>query len=143
MKPFLFLMRTAVTALAIVLCGCSMFKEIHDVQEIDNWAKDHEPLAESGRIKWSQFYAQYLEKVAATPASDQVWVVERLGILVTASRFYEEGRLDKPAFDSIRGIARTYQKLDDPAANMLAREALVRALEERRKISGSEPNAAR
>ena len=134
-------MRIAAAALAILLCSCSLFKEIHDVQRIDDWAKDNEPLAESGQIKWSQFYAQYLEKVAATPASDQVWVVERLGIMVTAARFYEEGRLDKAAFDSIRRTVLTYQKIDDPAANMLAREALVRAMEERRKISGPEPNA--
>lgn len=111
------------------------------MQQIDNWAKDNEPLAESGQIKWSQFYAQYLEKISATPASDQGWVMERLGIMVTAARFYEEGRIDKAAFDSIRRTVLTYQKIDDPAANRLAREALVRALEERRQAAGPGPNA--
>jgi len=134
-------MRIAAAALVLFLCGCSLFKEIYDVQNIDNWAKDNEPLAESGRIKWSQFYAQYLEKVSATPASDQNWVMERLGILATASRLYEEGRIDKAAFDSIRRIARTYQKIDDPAANRLARDALVRALEERRPAAASDATA--
>jgi hypothetical protein len=116
---------------AILLGGCALFGEIYNVQEIENWAKDNEPLAESGRIPWSQFYAQYLEKVAAVPASDQAWVSERLGILMTAARLYEEGRLDKAAFDSIRGIVRTYRTIDDPAANTLARTALVSALKAR------------
>jgi hypothetical protein len=48
---------------------------------------------------------------------------------VTASLFYERGRIDKTSFDSVRGIVQKYQTLDDPAANLLARNALVKALE--------------
>ena len=133
-------MRTAAAVLALLaVCGCSLFQEIHDIQEIENWAKDNEPLAESGQMKWSQFYAQYLEKAAATPASDQNWVTERLGIMVTASRLYEEGRLGRADFDSLRGIVRTYRKIDDPAANMLAREALASALKRREKAATPQP----
>jgi hypothetical protein len=55
-------------------------------------------------------------------------VVERLGIMITASLFYERGRIDKAGFDSVQGIVHKYQTLDDPAANLLARNALVRAL---------------
>lgn len=143
MKPLLPHMRTAVAALALLLlCGCSLLKEIHDAQQIENWAKDNEPLAESGQLKWSQFYTQYLEKAAATPGSDQNRMTERLGILLSASRLYEDGRLDRVGFDSVRRVARTYQRVDGPAANRLAREALVRALDEPRPV-GPEPNAAR
>ena len=46
--------RLTAIALAILLSACAMFKEIHDEQEIDNWAKDGESLAESGRMKWSE-----------------------------------------------------------------------------------------
>jgi hypothetical protein len=131
MKPNPSLLRAVLTCTAILLGGCALFEEIYKVQAIENWAKDNEPLAESGRIRWSQFYAQYLEKVAAVPAVDQGWVSERLGILAAAARLYEEGRLDKAAFDSIRSIVRTYRSIDDPAANTLARAALVGALRER------------
>jgi len=78
-------------------------------------------------MKWSDFYKQYLERVAAAPVISQSPVVERLGIMITASLFYEEGRLDKAGFDSVQRIVRTYQTIEDPAANMLARNALVRA----------------
>ena len=108
-----------------------MFEEIHRIQEVDNWARNNEPLAESGKMKWSEFYSRYLERVSAAPVISQGPVVERLGIMITASLFYERGRLDKAAFDSVQRIARAYQTIDDPAANMLAREALVRALEQR------------
>ncbi len=108
-----------------------MFEEVHRIQEVDNWARNNEPLAESGKLKWSEFYAQYLKRVSATPVISQGPVVERLGIMITASLFYEQGRLDKAAFDSVQRIVRTYQTVDDPAANMLARDALVRALEQR------------
>jgi hypothetical protein len=121
--------RTAIAIFALSLAGCAIFSETYGIQEVDNWARRNEPLAESGKMKWSDFYAQYLEKVSATPVIGQSPVVERLGIMITASLFYEQGRLDKAGFDSVQRIVRTYQTIDDPAANMLARNALVRALE--------------
>ena len=114
---------------AVSLCGCAIFSETYGIQEVDNWAAKNEPLAESGKMKWSEFYSQYLEKVSATPVISQGPVVERLGIMITASLFYERGRLDKNGFDSVQSIVRKYQTLDDPAANLLARNALVKALE--------------
>jgi hypothetical protein len=125
--------RTLALALALPMCGCAIFTETYGIQEVDNWAARNEPLAESGKMKWSEFYSQYLEKVSATPVISQSPVVERLGIMITASLFYERGRLDKNGFDSVQSIVRKYQTLDDPAANLLARNALVKAL-------GSEPN---
>ena len=116
-------------ALALALGGCAIFTETYGIQEVDNWAARNEPLAESGKMKWSEFYSQYLERVSATPVISQSPVVERLGIMVTASIFYERGRIDKAGFDSVRGIVRKYQTIDDPAANLLARNALVRALD--------------
>jgi len=125
--------RAAAAFLALSLCGCAIFSETHGIQEVDNWVRSHERLAESGKMKWSDFYAQYLEKVSAAPVISQGPVVERLGIMITASLFYEQGRLDKTGFDSVQRIVRTYQTIDDAAANLLARDALVRAL-------GSEPD---
>ena len=126
---------TAIVIFALSLAGCAIFGETYGIQEVDNWARRSEPLAESGKMKWSDFYAQYLERVSATPVISQSPVVERLGIMITASLFYEQGRLDPAGFDSVRRIVRTYQTIDDPAANMLARNALVQALEH--KTSGS------
>ena len=124
-------------ALAFSLSGCAIFTETYGIQEVDNWAEKNEPLAESGKMKWSEFYSQYLEKVSATPVISQSPVVERLGIMVTASLFYERGRIGKAGFDSVQGIVRKYQTIDDPAANLLARAALVRALDE---SAGSKPD---
>jgi len=133
------LTRSAATAIfALSLCGCAIFSETYGIQEVDNWVRSNEPLAESGKLKWSDFYAQYLEKVSATPVISQSPVVERLGIMVTASLFYEQGRLDKAGFDSVQRIVRTYQTIDDPAANLLARTALVRALEQRDRAAGAQ-----
>ncbi len=129
------LTRTATaTAMAVLsLCGCAIFSETYGIQKVDNWVRSNEPLAESGKIKWSDFYAQYLEKVSAAPVTSQSPVVEQLGIMITAALFYERGRIDRAGFDSVQSIVRKYQTLDDPAANLLARGALVRAL-------GSEPH---
>jgi len=114
--------------LALWLCACAIFTETYGIQEVDNWVTKNEPLAESGKMKWSEYYSQYLEKVSAAPVISQSPVVERLGIMVTASVFYERGRIDKAGFESVQGIVKKYQTLDDPAANLLARNALVRAL---------------
>jgi predicted transcriptional regulator len=121
--------RSLALSLAMLLCACAIFTETYGIQEVDNWAARNEPLAESGKMKWSEFYSQYLEKVSSTPVISQGPVVERLGIMVTASLFYERGRIDKAGFDSVRGIVQKYQTIDDPAANLLARNALVNALE--------------
>ncbi len=115
-------------ACCALLGGCALFTEIYDVQAIENWAQDNERLAESGAIPWSQYYAQYLEKVKAVPAADQGWVTERVGILATAARLYEGGWIDRAGFDSVRGVVRRYRSIDDPAANTLARAALAAAL---------------
>lgn len=127
----------AAAALGLSLCGCAIFTETYGIQEVDNWAAINEPLAESGKMKWSEFYSQYLEKVSATPVISNSPVVERLGIMITASLFYERGRIDKSSFDSVQGIVRKYETLDDPAANLLARNALVKALDAGDKAQGA------
>ena len=124
------MLRTFALLFAALVCGCAIFTETHAIQDVDNWAARNEPLAESGKMKWSEFYAQYLEIVSNTPVISQGPVVERLGIMVTASLFYERGRIDKAGFDSVRGIIQKYQTIDDPAANFLARNALVKALDQ-------------
>ena len=126
----------AAAILALALSGCAIFEETYGIQDVDNWVRSNEPLAESGRMKWSEFYARYLEKVAAAPVISQGPVVERLGIMITAALFYEQGRLDKAGFDSVRGIMSRYETIDDAAANLLARDALVRALEQTDKAAG-------
>src|SRR6266496_817222 len=93
--------RTAAAVLVLSLCGCAIFSETYAIQEVDNWARSNEPLAESGKMKWSDFYARYLEKVSATPALSQSPVVERLGIMITAALFYERGRIDRAMFDPL------------------------------------------
>ena len=128
---------TCITAaiLALSLPACAMFEETHGIQEVDNWVRSNEPLAESGWMKWSVFYARYFEKVAAAPVISQGPVIEGVGIMVTAALFYEQGRLDRAGFDSVRNIMRKYQTVDNAAANLLAREALVQALEQKDKAA--------
>src|SRR5689334_16666327 len=100
------LLRALAVVLALSLCGCAIFTETYGIQKVDNWAALNEPLAEAGKMKWSEFYSQYLEKVSATPVISNSPVVERLGIMVTASLFYEWGRIDKTGFDSVQSIVR-------------------------------------
>jgi len=141
--PHPILIRAAASALAISLAGCAVYTETAGIQDVDNWAAKNEPLAESGKMKWSEFYSQYLEKVSAAPVISNSPVVERLGIMVTASVFYERGRIDKAAFDSVQGIVRKYQTIDDPTANLLARNALVKAIEASDKAQAAATPAPR
>lgn len=130
-----YLRRIAAVILALALSACGIFQETYGIQEVDNWVRSNEPLAESGQIKWSVYYARYYEKVAAAPVISQSPVIEGAGIMLTAALFYEQGRLDRAGFDSVRGIMRKYQTIDDAAANLLAREALVRALGQKDKAA--------
>lgn len=135
------MLRTFALSLSLLTCGCAIFTETYGIQDVDNWAARNEPLAESGKMKWSEFYSQYLEKVSAAPVISNSPVVERLGVMITASLFYERGRIDKAGFDSVQSIVRKYQTIDDPAANLLARNALVRALEESGKAQAAPVSA--
>jgi hypothetical protein len=119
----------------LVLPACGIFQETYGIQEVDNWVRSNEPLAESGQMKWSVYYAGYFEKIAATPVISEGPVMEGAGIMLTAALFFEQGRLDRAGFDSVRGVMRKYQTVDDAAANLLAREALVRALEQKNKAA--------
>lgn len=125
----------AAVILALALPACGIFQETYDVQEVDNWVRSNEPLAESGQMRWSVYYARYYEKVAAAPVISQGRVIEGAGIMLTAALFFEQGRLDRAGFDSVRGIMRKYQTIDDASANLFAREALVRALEQKDKAA--------
>jgi hypothetical protein len=131
--------RIAAAALALLLCGCSLYTEIHSGQELDNWAEDNGLLARAGKIKWSEYYAQYLQKATDTPGADQAFVMERLGILETAALFYEQGRIDKPGFESVQNIIAKYQTIDNPAANNFGRQALLQALEKRETAAAQPP----
>jgi hypothetical protein len=62
-------------------------------------------------------------------------VIEGAGIMLTAALFFEQGRLDREAFDSVRSTMRKYQAVDEAAANLHAREALVRALRQKGKAA--------
>jgi hypothetical protein len=125
----------AAAILVLALPACGLFRETYGIQEVDNWVRSNEPLAESGQMKWSVYYAQYYQKVATAPVISQSPVIEGAGIMLTAALFYEQGRLDRTGFDSVRGIMRKYQTVDEAAANLLAREALVRALETKDKAA--------
>jgi hypothetical protein len=125
----------AALIVALALPACGLFQEIYGIQEVDNWVRSNEPLAESGQMKWSVYYAQYYEKVASAPVISQSPVIEGAGIMLTAALFFEQGRLDREAFDSVRSTMRKYQAVDEAAANLHAREALVRALRQKGKAA--------
>ena len=125
----------AALVVALALPACGLFQETYGIQEVDNWVRSNEPLAESGKMKWSVYYARYYEKVASAPVISQSPVIEGVGIMLTAALFFEQGRLDRGDFDSVRGIMRKYQTVDEAAANLHAREALVRALRQEDKAA--------
>src|SRR5260221_11221938 len=63
--------RSAIAIFALSLAGCAIFTETYGIQEGYNGASRNEPLAESGKRKWPDVYARYLQKHSARPVTSQ------------------------------------------------------------------------
>jgi hypothetical protein len=128
----------------LILSGCTpqMLKEVYTAQQVDNWAEYNERLAESGRMKWSEYYRQLYQQTESAPINNRSVVLEQLGIMSTAAFFYERGILTRVDFESVRGIVRKFRTVDDPLANSLARDALAEKLRQARTLSLAPGSAA-
>lgn len=120
-------MRYLILAIVITLSACT-----HPaVKEIQTWSAQQKLLAESGQIKWSDYYKEMFKKFSDAPNfGGKGEAMELSNQLITASLAYEDGKLSKEEFDAIRrGALAAAQKYYDEEASSASRAARGQAVQ--------------
>lgn len=133
MKAMRFLLLLSMLGMA----GCASQQK----QDLQDWASANKPLAESGQIKWSDYYKEIYKRVSAIPSqSGKAENLEWANLLIQASLLYESGALDKEGFDAVHRSVEIDAERQSAQRGAASRQAMSRALQ---NISNSYGAAAR
>jgi hypothetical protein len=106
---------------------CSAQTSSATVEDLGNYISQNAPLADSGKLLWSDFYKQIFSKLAALNASGEM--LERENRLIRNAELYEAGKIDKSEFDYRRRMVQAEAASADQAARNA--EQAQRAIEQR------------
>jgi methionyl-tRNA formyltransferase len=86
--------------LVLTLGGCAHL----EAQKVSNWARQNKPLAESGQMKWSDYYTQLFDHIKAVPdnINGKGFYLQASATMIDAAKAFEEGRASKDEFDSFQ-----------------------------------------
>lgn len=97
-------MKTLIVAFLILLSGCAMQPQpVHPMVE---WSRVNKPLAEQGKIKWSDYYKGLYQQGLTLQSPIQPAFLEQVNNLIKRAQEYESGQITKDQFD---GYRRDYQ----------------------------------
>lgn len=118
-------MRYLILITVVLLAACT-----HPaVREFQTWSEQTKPLAESGKITWSDYYKEAFKRIADVPnIPNKASAMERADMLITASVAYEGGKISKEDFDSIRRVAAAAEQKDAESSSAASRAAFGQAL---------------
>jgi hypothetical protein len=118
-------MRYLILITAALLAACT-----HPaVREFQTWSEQTKPLAESGQIKWSDYYKEAFKRISEVPnIPGKASAMERADMLITASVAYEGDKISKEDFDSIRRIAAAAEQKEAESSSAAGRAAFGQAL---------------
>lgn len=91
------------------------------------YAYANRPLAESGAMKWSDYYTGLYSAILQSNQSGKSQLMARASSMIDTAKAYERGELSADQFESKRRQMQTAQVADDQAAQDRARLALIAA----------------
>lgn len=117
-------MKTLFLAVAFVLAlsGCAG-------NRLKQWSSEHKPLAEQGKMLWSDYYTQLYAKALESNIANKGSVLERINIMIYVSKEHESGRMTKDYFDYMTRLAQAAQAADDERSSMQSKRAMASALQ--------------
>lgn len=126
-------MRAAVVAIAFaVLAGCASTREGNpQAEQFKAWAQATLASAESGQIKYSDYYAEAYDRLAAINDSDPQKLSLQRGFaeLVPVARAFEAGAITKEQFADIRRLQKQAHAERSAAIEVQRQQAIADALE--------------
>ena len=90
--------------LALIISGCTTNQAIMSPSK--QYGQSNMPLAESGRIKWSDYYLGYYDKLRLESNKNTGNELIIFNELIDAAKSFEDGFLTKDQFESKRRDAR-------------------------------------
>lgn len=90
-------MNKLIIVLMLLLASCAN----QQVTETKSWAAANIKLAQSGQIKWSDYYLQFYDRIKnINGIEDKGFYLELTNQNIDAAKAYEEGKISKEEFDS-------------------------------------------
>lgn len=135
-------MRIAALTLSVaLLAGCATAPQQNpEVTAFFSWVNVTQPRAMAGEIKFSDFYTQAYDRVAATRVPDKAMMMKAYADLIPIARRYEAGQISRAEFDDARRAAQTSVAQQSQAAQTQMEQArAATALEALRSIPPVQP----
>lgn len=111
-----------IAAVSFLLLGCAS-------QQIAKWASDTRPLAESGKLKWSEYYSQLYQQVLAAPIPNKGSTLENVNNMILISQGFEAGKISKDDFDYFQRASQAAQQKSADATDARSRAIFSAALQ--------------
>lgn len=96
-------MKTIIFILALSLIGCAQMEQKkqaeRDNASLDYYMKTEKPRAESGQIKWSDFYRGAYNKFAESSFSDKGFMMAETALYIEKALQLEDGKITQKEFD--------------------------------------------
>jgi len=104
-------MKTIIAVLALlILTGCA-------TQKLNRWVAENRLLAESGKIKWSEYYSNLYQKTLYTPMENKGETLDVINNMILVSQNYEAGTMNKEQFKYLQRSAQVQlQKMSDESS---------------------------
>jgi len=96
---------------------------------MQGWVDANRPLAEQGKIKWSDYYTEMYDRSNKITFPNKGATLERIATMIQVSKEYESGRISKDQFDHATRLAQAGQAKDDEAQDAAARQRMAAALQ--------------
>ena len=106
---------------AAMLAGCAAAPSVR-------YAELNKPLAEQGKLKWSDYYRGLYDAALNSTQRDKALVMERASIMIDAALAYERNEIREDQFQSLRRQAQIAQAADEAAQSARTRAALAAAM---------------
>jgi len=101
-----------------IIAGLFMAALAGCVTPIQQWADASLPLAEQGKMKWSEYYTRLFNEGLKSNISNKGPFLDRVNTMIQISLAYESGRISRQDFDSATRLNQAAQAVDDQSEQM-------------------------
>lgn len=114
-------------ALAVALAACA--------SPAEHYAEANQPLAEQGKLKWSEYYLGLYNSAAQSRTPTRARLMERANTMIEVAQSYENGKITSEQFQHLRRQVQAAQTADDDMEAQRRKAAALAVLQEMNKTT--------
>lgn len=111
-----------VAACVVTFTGCAS-------HQLNSWNAENKPLAEQGKIKWSEYYTQLYKQAESSSVRNKIEILERANLMIYASHEYESGRMPKEQFDYFNRLSNVMEQRENDTESARTRQIWANAMQ--------------